>query len=281
MSDTENLKKRLFQKTAEGEFYYELMNSYELSPKLSHQIIQTAKNCLLRQTQLLAGQIEYHCIRLDEKSGKALDAMPKIKVILTIDDQSDDLQQLLNNGRPALRQSQIQRVAIEAVEQNGVLSQEDLGRIFNVTIRTIKRDLHAIRALGIDVITRGNYHNIGRGQTHKTIIINQHLDGFTYSEISRKTRHSTAAIKRYMESFGKILMCQSCGITGLSEIKSLTGLSVFVISQYLTIISNAAKNPTRQQNLEMLKNQLSFQYGSKKTITSDGLRAEATTGGWK
>jgi len=281
MSNTENLLKRLFQKTAEGEFLYELINSYELSPKLSQQIIQTAKTCLLRQSQLMSGQIEYHCIQLDEKSGKALDAMPKVKVILTIDDQLEDLKLLLENGRSVLRQSQIQRVTIEAVEQNGILNQEDLSRILNVSIRTIKRDLHSLMELGIDVFTRGNYHNIGRGQTHKTKIINLHLDGSTYSEIARKSRHSIAAIKRYMESFGKILMCKNCGINGISEIRSLTGLSSFVISQYLTIISSAASNPTRQQNLELLKNQLSYQYGSKKTITSDGLRAEVTTGGWK
>jgi len=95
MSDVENLKKRLFQKTDEGEFFYELINSYELSPELSQQIIQIAKNCLLRQAQLQPSQIEYHCVQLDEKSGRALDAMPKTKVILSLDDQSDALQQLL------------------------------------------------------------------------------------------------------------------------------------------------------------------------------------------
>lgn len=281
MSDTENLKNRLFQKSAEGEFLYELINSYELSPKLSQQIIQTAKSCLLRQSQLLPGQIEYHCIRLDEKSGRPVESMPKVKVILTLDDQIEDLPLLLERDRTTLRRAKIQRLTLEAVEQNGILSQEDLSRLLNVDVRTIKRDLHQIRQLNIDVITRGSYHNIGRGQTHKSKIIGMHLDGLTYSEIARRSHHSTAAIKRYLESFGKILMCRCCGINGVSEIKSVTGLSAFVISQYLTIIYNAGKCPTRQRNLEMLKNQLSYQYGSKKTITSDGLRAEATTGGWK
>jgi uncharacterized protein YerC len=236
---------------------------------------------LLRQTQLLPGQLEYHCICLDEKSGRPVESMPKVKVVLTLDDQAEDLPLLLESGRTILRQAKIQRLTLEAVEQNGILSQEDLSRLLNVDVRTIKRDLHQIRQLNIDVITRGGYHNIGRGQTHKSKIIGMYLDGHTYSEIARRTHHSTAAIKRYMESFGKIVMCRNCGVNGVSEIKSLTGLSAFVISQYLTIIYNAGNCPTRQRNLEMLKNQLSYQYGSKKTITSDGLRAEATTGGWK
>jgi len=36
---------------------YELQNSYELSFKLSHQIIQTAKECLLRNQDLVIGQL--------------------------------------------------------------------------------------------------------------------------------------------------------------------------------------------------------------------------------
>jgi len=94
--------------------------------------------------------------------------------------------------------------------------------LLNVDVRTIKRDLQQIRQLNIDVITRGSYHNIGRGQTHKSKIIGMYLDGHTYSEISRTSRHSTAAIKRYMESFGNIVMCRSCGIKVVSEIRSLT-----------------------------------------------------------
>ena len=44
-------------KSSEGEFIYELENSYELSPKLSQQILLTAKECLLKEYNLREGQI--------------------------------------------------------------------------------------------------------------------------------------------------------------------------------------------------------------------------------
>ena len=40
--------KRREIKSSEGEFMWELKNSYELSPKLSEQILLTAKGSLLR-----------------------------------------------------------------------------------------------------------------------------------------------------------------------------------------------------------------------------------------
>jgi len=57
MSIPEGQLERYKQKTSEGEFMYELQNSYELSFKLSHQIIQTAKECLLRNQDLVIGQL--------------------------------------------------------------------------------------------------------------------------------------------------------------------------------------------------------------------------------
>ena len=45
-------------KSSEGEFIWELENSYELSPKLSELILNTAKECLLRDHTLKEGQIE-------------------------------------------------------------------------------------------------------------------------------------------------------------------------------------------------------------------------------
>ncbi len=58
------LRKRLLDrrqiKSSEGEFLRELKNSYELSPKLSEQILLTAKESLLREYQLKEGQIYYY-----------------------------------------------------------------------------------------------------------------------------------------------------------------------------------------------------------------------------
>ncbi|MHB8580119.1 MAG: alpha/beta hydrolase [Ignavibacteriaceae bacterium] len=43
-------------KSSEGEFILELVNSFELSPKLSEMLLNTARECLLRDHSLKKGQ---------------------------------------------------------------------------------------------------------------------------------------------------------------------------------------------------------------------------------
>jgi len=271
-----NVYHRQELKSFEGEFLYELQHSYELSPRLSEQILQTAKMSLFHSEGHQSGQIEVVVAGLVEKSGKQLERVEKRRVTLTIDNGTEDLQSLRAFGRSGLRRIIIQRITNEAIEQGGILSQEDLSNHLHCSVRTIKRDIQAIRRLGLEVITRGVYHNIGRGQTHKSQIINLYLNGFTYTEIKRKTQHSISAIKRYLESFSKVLMSIHYGIKEPREIKLVTGLSVHLISQYRQLISNAETSPIMHEHLTILLEQSQYRSGLKKTISYDGLRAAVT-----
>src|SRR4030066_2408326 len=193
-------------KSSEGEFRRVLFRSYELSPKLSSLILMTAKECLLREYTLKEGQIEVTAIEIEQRAGKAVEKMEKKKVRLTIDNGIEDIEVAKEFGRINLRQIKIERITEEAIEQGGVLSQEDVAKYLGCTVRTIQRDIKSIKQKGIEVVTRGYLHNIGRGQTHKVKIIGMYLDGRTYSEIKLSARHSVGAIKRYIESFTKVLM---------------------------------------------------------------------------
>jgi len=130
---------------------------------------------------------------LEERSGKYIEKMEKRRVILTLDNGSEDKGTREEFGRIKLRQLRIERITEEAIEQQGILSQEDLGRILSCTVRTIQRDICEIKGRGIEIITRGVLHNIGRGQTHKIKIIGLYLEGKTFSEIKLTTHHSTGA----------------------------------------------------------------------------------------
>jgi len=257
--------KRREIKSSEGEFMWELKNSYELSPKLSEQILLTAKGSLLREYHLKEGQIEVTVIGIEERSGKLIEKMEKKKVRLTIDNGNEDIEAIKEYGRIGLREIKIQRITEEAVDQGGVLSQEDISKYLSISIRTVKRDIRNIKQRGVAVITRGYLHNIGRGQTHKVKIIGMYLDGKTYSEIKLITRHSSGAIKRYIESFTKVLMAQSKGIKEIKEISSVTGISEGLVKQYLELIRQSKKDKTRSENLKELIRRNSYREGIKKT----------------
>ncbi len=261
------LKRRQI-KSSEGEFIWELENSFELSPKLSELILVTAKECLLREHQLKEGQIEVTVIEIEERSGKVIEKMEKKKVRLTIDNGIEDIEVLKEYGRINLRQIKIERITEEAIGQGGVLSQEDLGKYLGCTVRTIQRDIKQIKQKGIEVVTRGYLHNIGRGQTHKVKIIGMYLDGQTYSEIKLKTRHSVGAIKRYLGSFVKVLMSQARGIYKTKDISGVTGLSEVLVKQYSELIKESKKDRTRKENLKQLIERSGYREGIKKTEKS-------------
>jgi len=252
-------------KSSEGELLWELENSYSLSPKLSSSIMMTAKECLLKEYSLKEGQIEVTVIELAERSGKVIEKLEKKKVRLTIDNGIEDIEIQKEFGRTELRRIKIQRITDEAIEQGGVLSQEDISKYLSCTVRTIQRDIKSIKQKGIEVVTRGYLHNIGRGQTHKVKIIGMYLDGKTYSEIKLTARHSSGAIKRYLESFTKVLMSQSKGIYEKKEISSVTGISEGLVKQYLDLIRESKKDKTRSENLKDLINRNSYRMGIKKT----------------
>jgi hypothetical protein len=267
-------------KSSEGEFIWELENSYELSPRLSSLILMTAKECLVKDYLLKEGQIEVTVIETEQRAGKVIEKMEKKKVRLTIDNGIEDIEVLKEFGRIALRQIKIQRITEEAIAQGGVLSQEDLGKYLSCTVRTIQRDIKQIKDKGIEVVTRGYLHNIGRGQTHKVKIIGMYLDGKTYSEIKLKTRHSAGAIKRYLESFTKVLMSQSRGIYKAKEISVVTGISETLVKQYLDLIKESKKDKTRKENLSLLIERNRYREGAKKTLKSYSEPLAAMIGGF-
>jgi hypothetical protein len=267
-------------KSSEGEFIWELENSYELSPRLSSLILMTAKDCLVKDYLLKEGQIEVTVIEIEQRAGKAIEKMEKKKVRLTIDNGIEDIEVLKGFGRIALRQIKIQRITEEAIAQGGVLSQEDLGKYLSCTVRTIQRDIKQIKNKGVEVVTRGYLHNIGRGQTHKVKIIGMYLEGKTYSEIKLKTRHSTGAIKRYLESFTKVLMSQSRGINKAKDISVVTGISETLVNQYTELIKESKKDKTRKENLSLLIGRNRYREGAKKTVKSYSEPLTAMTGGF-
>ena len=253
-------------KSSDGEFIYELENSYELSPKLSQQILLTAKECLIQEYNLREGQIEITVISIEERAGKVIEKLEKKKVRLTIDNGIEDLEVKKEYGRIGLRRIKIQRISDEAIDQDGVLSQEDLSKYLSCTVRTIQRDIREIKKQGIEVITRGYLHNIERGQTHKVKIIGLYLDGHTYSEIKIVARHSLGAIKRYLESFTKVVMCYKRGIYQNRDISSVTGLSQSLINQYVSLIKESKKDRIRRENLHQLTERAGYREGIKKTV---------------
>jgi hypothetical protein len=228
---------RLAHKTVERQFLYEMETDFELAPATSRAVLETAQ-VLFSSTDnagIREGQMRVTVVSEKEPSGKPLSAMKKVGVVVTVDGGLEDLAVLREFGIHGQRRFRLLRMAEEAIDQGGVLTQEDLARLLQSGVRTIRRDVAALRSEGNWVPTRGTVKETGRGQSHKAKIVEMYLRRMTYSAISRQTRHAPGSIKRYVETFGRVVVLWEKGVREPSEIAYLVGASERLAREYLEL----------------------------------------------
>lgn len=223
---------RLSVKSHDHIFLHELENDFELSPKEARGILDSAKTIfnlegVSHPGNIRPGQIREIVLAKDASLGKPLSQLKKVEVTLTSDAGEEDLDVLSKYGRVALREARILRLVEEALDQGGILTQEDLSR-------TIKRDIAHLRKQGYLVHTRGQIKGIGRGKSHKVAIVEFYLQRHTYTEISWRTRHSPFAIKRYLTTFSRMINLKRKGVVP-EEIAFLLGISSHLTEEYLRL----------------------------------------------
>jgi hypothetical protein len=247
-------KERLREKTVERQFLYELERDFELAPATSRAVLEAAKQVLLPSRGnggIAEGQMQVTAVSVDEPAGKPLKGMKKVGVVVTVDNGMEDLDVLERFGPTRLRRLRMVRMAEEAVDQGGLLTQEDLARLLQMDVRTIRRDVAALRGSGDWAPTRGMVKQMGRGQSHKAKIVEMYLRGMTYSEIVRRARHTASAIKRYTESFGRVVVLWEKGVRSAREIGYLIGVSERLALEYLELRDRYDGEAYREQMEEL------------------------------
>jgi hypothetical protein len=192
------------------------------------------------------GQITFLAVSADNPPGRPLAACKRVAINLMVD-CPDDLE-ALRHGVGALRRSKIQRLTREAQEQGALLTQEDLARLLCTSRSTIKRDIGRLRANGIDVPTRGQIKDIGKGISHKAHIVGDWLAGYTFSQIKQRRWHSIHSIERYCSDFQRVVRLHVRGLS-VADIRISTGLSERLIGEYLDLYEAAGPDNERLQRL--------------------------------
>ncbi len=265
-----SLYDRILEKTPEQVFINSLRKEFELSPAESKGILDLAKQCLFGEVPQTVGKIKYICASTKAKHGKPLGEQELKEVELTLDAGVEDLNVLKESGPKALRQLKVLRLTEEAWDQEGSLTQEDLARILQVTSRTVRQDIKSLQTDGNFIHTRGTDHDIGRSLSHKSHIIELYLQGDTYDAIIRKSRHSAFSIKRYVCSFGRLLLLLNHGMQDIKEISRLLGQSERLTREYLDIFEHHKQGDKWPPIYVELLEQLKVLYPSKKKQTKEG-----------
>ena len=196
---------RLQAKSPEEAIIEQISRDFNLAPFMARTQFEQMRKYFEQYFELArdVGQMTFLALSGDNPPGRSITECKRVAVILTLD-SPDDLE-ALRNGIAALRRSKIQRLTREAREQGALLTQEDLARLLCASRSTVKRDIAQLRGAGIDVPTRGQIKDIGKGISHKAQIIQDWLAGYTFSQIKQRRWHSIHSIERYCLDFQRVI----------------------------------------------------------------------------
>lgn len=248
---------RLEHKSLDGQFLWELQSGFELSPRESSLILETVRLYYGQSPSVRSGRVSLWVVGRDSSVGKPLEALPKVQVWVTLDAGEEDLETYKAFGLSGLRRQKLLRITDEVVEQGGIATQQDLARLLGTSIRTIKRDIAYLRKQGLEVLTRGVYSDIGPSVSHKVVIVEKYLSGFVYTEICRQTRHSAKAVKRYVNTFGRVVALYERGIEQPQEIGHYVGISERLVAEYLELYFQTRQKRGCRGRIEELLERLS------------------------
>ena len=229
-----------------GRLASEFNISFGKSPAVAAAIAETADRLYRSDCDLTRpGNILYSAVHLSEPAGKPLIQCRRISVRLSLWEEADDSIKDMKTRRKTI----LQRIAIQAYDQEGVLTIEDCRRILVCSPRAIKNYISEFRTEGICLPLRGYVHSTGRGQTHKTEIICFYLEGMQLTDIQRRTYHSMEAMTRYIHMFSRIVVCHAKQDMKVRDIATVVRCSSELVEQYLKIYEKYSKEDNERLGL--------------------------------
>jgi hypothetical protein len=250
----QSLADRLTAKSVKQSIITNISKDFNLTPLLAEAYFNQIKEYFLHHAEidLSSGQLHYLAIDENEPAGKPITLCKKVSVKLSLHKPEEDLTVYKKSGLAGLRHHKLLRLTNEAIDQGGVLSYEDLTFILTSSIATIKRDMSSMRRQGIVLPSRGWRHEMGRGQTHKTQILDLYLAGYQFSDIEQRTHHSETAIKRYIQDFARVVLLSKKEFS-VDQIRISTGFSHRLIGEYLKLFKRHRKSSHLKRILQSSK----------------------------
>ena len=237
--------RRLDMKTLDEVFKRDLQYGMSCSPMVADAIVKLVKDTyfpLGDKDQIRPGKASVAAVLADEPPGKPIRECQLRSIIVTLHDPEDD-EYRREHGIPGLRRRQIVRMSEEAFEQGALLTLEDLAyRLLMCGMRTLNRDLKALRDQGVAVPLRGAQKDIGRSITHRKQIVESYLRGQTYTEIAYSWRHSEQAIRNYITTFARVGLLSRKGVPR-EDIAFLVQISVNLVIEYQLLLESYLKHP--------------------------------------
>jgi hypothetical protein len=256
---------RLRNKSAREAIIHAIGRDFNLTPILAQAYFAQISTLFGQHADitLSTGQICYEAIAAREPAGKHIALAARVSVRLTLFDPAADLTILAEHGLAGLRRHRILRMTREAIDQEALLSYEDLAMLLTTSPATIKRDARELRRAGKVVMTRGWKHDMGPGTSHKAQIIDLYLKEYQFTEIELKTNHSESSVRRYLKDFTQVVALHHQRFS-VAQIRQVTGFSERLIGEYVELYTHYRGQ--HNQRLELLVEPVPAKKGAPKAL---------------
>lgn len=208
-----------------------------LSERMAEMIIELFDNTCPEINTLKPGQLIWMALDKRTRGDSPNRKFVPVKLDLVT---PEDIEQLTNGVLTSVVASDaIARLFRQAYEQGGVLSTRDVGTILhrnpahvsNIRIRYEQANQCVLPHTGV-------LHDMGSSISHKNIIIRKIIsEKKDPAKTAKEVNHSQRAVDRYLKDYHRVNTVYRNN-PDPEHISLVTGLSKFVVKQYIEIIEN-------------------------------------------
>jgi hypothetical protein len=209
-----------------------------LRTKLVDELIKLLQHLLPLKAHLKPGQLVWNAVSIHTRADSANVCF--VPVTLTMID-AHDVEKLANGMTMSkIMKHAIARITKEAYEQSALLSMRDIGLLtwrYSGTISQYRKQYE--KEQNVTLPHTGSLQDMGSCVSHKASIIKKiEIDKKDPLMVAKETNHSQWAVDRYIKDFNRVRLCYQDG-KDKEFISLATGLSKFVINEYISIIENS------------------------------------------
>lgn len=215
-------------------FIHELKQRCGFSPaladKLERDLRELSKKISLKKRN--ANEIIYYAVSDHEPAGKPLSECELIPVKIEYI-APDDREFFTVDSTNELKWFRTLRYCTQVRFQGALLNQIDLAFLLGISPAVLQKLSKEHEKVVLP--TRGNMCDIGPAPSHAEKIIGLYIQGFTETQIKRRTAHDLSSIERYIDAFTKVVGLLVVEGLETAEIRKILGCSRRLVNKYIEL----------------------------------------------
>lgn len=210
-----------------------LLTEHGYSPAAARSFMQELRDLAVRLKNLdrRSGQIITFGVAADEPPGRSLNEARLCLVALDYI-TPEDWGAIKRTSPQELKWQRLERLCTQSYAQGVALSLPDLAHLLGISTDAVQNIMKKHDKVFLP--TRGRVADMGSTLSHAEKIIALFMDGYTETEIKRRTGHSYDSIEKYLWDFSRIICLTERGMP-LPAIRQALGMSRRVVTKYLNL----------------------------------------------